>query len=218
MPLLEIDNLSVDFPSAGGVLRAVDGVSLSVEEGEVLGIVGESGSGKERDHAGAHGPRRRARPRPGRPPALPGPGSRRPAAVAGAGVCAGRDMAMIFQEPTTSLNPCFTVGFQLAETLRLHLGLDRTAAHRARWSSSDTVGIPDPSRRLAAIRISSRAAAPARDDRHGAGLRAGAADRRRADHRARRHDPGPDPRPAARLARERGMSLVLITHDLGVVA
>ena len=46
MPLLEIDNLSVDFPSAGGVLRAVDGVSLSLEEGEVLGIVGKSGSGK----------------------------------------------------------------------------------------------------------------------------------------------------------------------------
>jgi dipeptide transport system ATP-binding protein len=60
----------------------------------------------------------------------------------------GKDLAMIFQDPTTSLNPCFTVGFQLAETLRLHLGLDRAAARRRAIELLEQVGIPAPESRL----------------------------------------------------------------------
>jgi len=147
--LLEIDNLSVDFPSAGGMLRAVDGVSLSLEEGEVLGIVGESGSGKSvtmlalMGLVGYPGRVRADRLRFQGQDLLALPRRRRRR-------LAGRDMAMIFQEPTTSLNPCFTIGFQLAETLRLHLGLDRKAARHRAVELLGQVGIPAPEGRLGA--------------------------------------------------------------------
>ena len=121
----------------------------------------------------------------------------------------GNDIAMIFQEPMTSLNPVLTIGNQIAEMLLLH---ERSGRRQARDEGAsrccDLVRIPEPAQR--AQRISAPALgrhAPARDDRHGAGLQSQGADRRRADHRARRHHPGadprPDPRPAAR-ARHRG--------------
>ncbi len=94
----------------------------------------------------------------------------------------------------SSLNPCFTVGYQLGETLRIHMGLDR-AARRARSIELLTlVGIPAPRTGSAISRIRCRAHEPARDDRHGACLQSETADRRRADHGARRHHPGADPR------------------------
>src|SRR4029078_3635775 len=114
MPLLEIANLSVEFPSRNGMVRAVDGVSITLEKGEVLGIVGESGSGKSVGMLAVMG----LVPYPGRVTAdrstfqgrdllrLSERERRR---------LTGKDVAMIFQEPTTSLNPCFTVGFQIAE-------------------------------------------------------------------------------------------------------
>src|SRR5258708_158713 len=126
MPLLEIKNLSVDFPTTSGVMRAVDDVSVTLEEGEVLGIVGESGSGKSVTMLALMG-------------LIAYPGEIRAERLAFAGQdllglsaserrrLIGKDLAMIFQEPATSLNPCFTIGFQLQETLRLHLGLDREA-------------------------------------------------------------------------------------------
>jgi dipeptide transport system ATP-binding protein len=116
MPLLEIENLSVAFPSQNGMVRAVDGVSLTLEKGEVLGIVGESGSGKSVGMLALMG----LVPYPGRVEAdrlvfegrdLQRLSERERRALT------GKDVAMIFQEPTTSLNPSFTIGYQLAETL-----------------------------------------------------------------------------------------------------
>jgi dipeptide transport system ATP-binding protein len=147
MPLLEIENLSVEFPSKSSVMHAVDGVSLSLDVGDVLGIVGESGSGKSVTMMALMG----LVPYPGRVTAdklrfdghdlLALSGSERSKLT-------GKDVAMIFQDPTTSLNPCFTVGFQLAETLKLHLRLDARAAKRRSIELLEQVGIPAPESRL----------------------------------------------------------------------
>ncbi|MCJ7799834.1 MAG: ABC transporter ATP-binding protein, partial [Polaromonas sp.] len=149
MALLEIENLSVEFPSQNGVMHAVDGVSLSLDEGEVLGIVGESGSGKSVTMMALMGL-----------VAFPGRVSADKLRFAGHDLLAlstrernkltGKDVAMIFQDPTTSLNPCFTVGFQITEVLRLHLGLDRKAATRKAIELLEQVGIPAPESRLKA--------------------------------------------------------------------
>src|SRR5215472_13088088 len=124
MALLEIENLSVAFPSAAATGRAVDGVSVIVAEGESLGVVGESGSGKSLTMLAVMG----LVPHPGHVTAdrlrfkgrdlmrLSGRERRQ---------LAGKRMAMIFQDPMTSLNPCFTIGFQLVEMLRIHEKMDR---------------------------------------------------------------------------------------------
>ena len=128
---------------------------------------------------------------------------------------------MIFQEPMASLNPCFTVGFQIEEVLRFHIDLGRRrAARRARSSCCKQVGIPDPDERLDVLPAPDVGRpVPARDDRHGHRLQSEAADRRRADHRARRDHPEADPRPAdVSLQAEHGMGLIMITHNMGVVA
>lgn len=147
MALLEIENLSVDFPSANSVMHAVEGVSLSLEAGDVLGIVGESGSGKSVTMMALMGL-----------VAYPGVVSADKLQFDGHNLLAlsdaqrrkltGKDVAMIFQDPTTSLNPCFTVGFQLAETLKLHLGLDARSARQRSIELLEQVGIPAPESRL----------------------------------------------------------------------
>src|SRR5260221_14624306 len=115
MALLEVDRLEVSF----GSFRAVDGVSLSIDAGEVVGIVGESGSGKSVTALALMG----LIDEPGRV------GAARLAfdgrdlqtlRIAERRQMLGRDIAMIFQDPMTSLNPCYTVAFQLVETLRIH--------------------------------------------------------------------------------------------------
>ncbi|HEY6633025.1 MAG TPA: ABC transporter ATP-binding protein [Rhizobiaceae bacterium] len=147
MALLEIENLVVEFETATGMFRAVDGVSLTVARHEVLAIVGESGSGKSVSMLAVMG-------------LLPwtakvsadrmmfdgadltklSPKERRR--------IVGKDMAMIFQEPMASLNPCFTVGFQIEEVLKVHMGMNR-AERRARAIELLTlVGIPQPAERL----------------------------------------------------------------------
>lgn len=147
MALLEIKNLSVEFPSHNATMHAVDGVSLSIDAGEVLGIVGESGSGKSVTMMALMG----LVAFPGRVKAdvlrfdghdllnLSDHERRR---------LVGKELSMIFQDPTTSLNPCFTVGFQLAETLRLHMGMDKSAARRRSVELLEQVGIPAPESRL----------------------------------------------------------------------
>ncbi|WP_406648992.1 ABC transporter ATP-binding protein [Aliisedimentitalea scapharcae] len=147
MTLLRIRNLSVDFATSSGSFRAVDGVDLTLDEGEILAIVGESGSGKSvsmlalmgllpwtatitADEMSFQGQDLRGL----------SPRDRRK--------IIGKDMAMIFQEPMSSLNPCFTVGFQIKEALRIHLGLDRAARNKRAIELFEKVGIPAPETRL----------------------------------------------------------------------
>ncbi len=147
MALLEIENLSVEFPSHNGTMHAVDGVSLSIESGEVLGIVGESGSGKSVTMMALMGL-----------VSFPGRVKADVLRFDGHDLLAlsdharrkliGKDLSMIFQDPTTSLNPCFTVGFQLAETLRLHMGLHKAEARKRSIELLEQVGIPAPESRL----------------------------------------------------------------------
>ncbi len=218
MPLLDIQNLSVAFPSAGGTLQAVDGVSLTLEEGEVLGVVGESGSGKSVTMMALMGL-----------VAYPGRVSADRLAFAGRDLLGmparerrrltGRDVAMIFQEPTTSLNPCFTIGFQITESLRQHLGLDRKAARKRAIELLEQVGIPAAESRLSSYphQLS------------------GGMNQRVMIAMAIACNPklliADEPTTALdvtiqaqildlllSLQRERGMALVLITHNMGVVA
>ena len=150
MSLLEIRNLSVTFATAVGPFKAVDGVDLDVEAGEVVAIVGESGSGKSVAMLAVMG----LLPKTATVTAdrlafggedLFGISARRKRALI------GKDMAMIFQEPMSSLNPCFTVGFQIGEALKTHLGMDHTARRQRSVELLQEVGIPEPERRLTAF-------------------------------------------------------------------
>ena len=148
MALLEIENLVVEFASPAGPLRAVDGVSLTVSEGEVLGVVGESGSGKSLAMLATMG----LVPYPGRVSAdklVFNGHDLLTISEAERRTLTGKDLAMIFQEPTTSLNPSYTVGFQIMESLRLHEKMDRKAARRRTVELLALVGIPAPESRLA---------------------------------------------------------------------
>lgn len=146
-PLLSIENLQVHFRTAEGVNRAVDGVSFAIGAGETLAIVGESGCGKSVTSMSIL----RLLPEP-------------PAAIAGAirfqgtnlldlsdremRKIRGNDISVIFQEPMTSLNPVLTVGRQIGETLRLHQGLSRAQAEERAVEMLTLVGIPEPKRRV----------------------------------------------------------------------
>ncbi|HCL65871.1 MAG TPA: nickel import ATP-binding protein NikD [Rhizobium sp.] len=147
MALLEIQNLTVEFETASGWFRAVDGVSLSVDPGEVLAIVGESGSGKSVSMLAVMGllpwTAKITADRmlfQGRDIQNISASERRE--------LIGKDIAMIFQEPVASLNPCFTVGFQIEEVLRIHMGLDRQARRARAIELFKLVGLPDPEERL----------------------------------------------------------------------
>ena len=180
-------------------MRAVDGVSLTLEQGEVLGHRRRIGLGQERHHAGADGPRRLSGPRARPSSCASRPRPARRISDRERRQLTGKDVAMIFQEPTTSLNPCFTIGFQLIETLRLHERHGSTRRRKRRAIELlEQVGIPSPegrAQRLPAPAL--RRHEPARHDRDGDRLQSEAAHRRRADDGARRHHPGADPRPAA---------------------
>ncbi|UHS59307.1 ABC transporter ATP-binding protein [Agrobacterium vaccinii] len=147
MALLQIDNLVVEFETATGWFRAVDGISVSVEKGEVLAIVGESGSGKSVSMLAVMG-------------LLPWTAKItadrmlfegrdiQTLTAAERRKLIGKDVAMIFQEPVASLNPCFTVGFQLEEVLRIHMGMDKKTRHARAIELFKLVGLPDPEERL----------------------------------------------------------------------
>jgi dipeptide transport system ATP-binding protein len=214
MALLEVENLSVGF----GAFKAVDGVSIEIDAGEVVGIVGESGSGKSVtalalmglvDEPGRVGATRLAFD--GRDLLTMRASERRQ--------MLGRDIAMIFQDPTTSLNPCFTVAFQLMETLRIHEGGSSKALRARALQLLRDVEIPDAQRRL---------------DAYPHQLSGGMSQRVMvamalacnprlliADEPTTALDVTIQAQMLAlllKLQRERGMALMLITHDLGVVA
>jgi peptide/nickel transport system ATP-binding protein len=145
--LLDVRGLQTNFPTRDGVVRAVDGVSFSVNRGEILGLVGESGCGKTVTALSIL----RLIAEPGR-------------IEGGEIVFDGRDLltladrqmrelrgdriSMIFQQPTSSLNPVYSVGAQLGEVLELHRNLKRKSARARAGELLEMVGIPDPLRRL----------------------------------------------------------------------
>ncbi|MER9680176.1 ABC transporter ATP-binding protein [Mesorhizobium sp. M0184] len=147
MPLLEIKNLTVSFDTAAGPFMAVQGIDLLVEPREVLAIVGESGSGKSVAMLAVMG-------------LLPNTATVRADRMAFDGIdllklgpserrkIVGKDISMIFQEPVASLNPCFTVGFQIEEVLRFHMGMDRAQRRARAIELMKLVGIADPEERL----------------------------------------------------------------------
>jgi oligopeptide/dipeptide ABC transporter ATP-binding protein len=149
-PLLEIDNLQTHFFTAGGVVRAVDGVSWGVNTGETLGVVGESGCGKS---VTALSILRLVADPPGR---IVG------GAIRFEGVnllelsesemeaIRGNHISMIFQEPMTSLNPLMTIGRQISEAIALHRGLSRRDALDQAIEMLRRVHIPEPERRVEA--------------------------------------------------------------------
>jgi dipeptide transport system ATP-binding protein len=150
MSLLDVHNLTVEFGRTEQPFRAVDALSFSIEPGEILGIVGESGSGKSVTQLALMG----LIEAPGRVRAdrldfdgknlltLPASEKRK---------ILGRDIAMVFQDALTSLNPAFTVGFQLEETLRIHAGLRGSAAKARALELLEQVEIPAAKSRLQAF-------------------------------------------------------------------
>ena len=144
--ILQVEDLSVNFHTPAGVVHAVSHVSFTLHEGEVLGIVGESGSGKSvtakalmrllPDTARVSGSiKLKGRDIMGIP-------------TKEFNKIRGKDIAMIFQDPMTSLNPLYTIGNQLEETLKLHMGLRGEAASKRAIELLDMVSIPQPETRL----------------------------------------------------------------------
>jgi peptide/nickel transport system ATP-binding protein len=217
-PLLEIADLKVDFATDEGTVHAVDGVSFSLEPGEVLSIVGESGSGKSVTAMTILGLTR-------------GPNTR----IAGSVRYQGRDLtaadndeletvrgnriAMVFQDPMSSFNPVQRIGDQIVEAILAHRDLDKREARRKAVDALGSVGIPDPETRA----------------RHYPFEFSGGMRQRAMIAMALALEPAiliaDEPTTALDvtiqaqilellkdLNQERGLSVVLITHDLGVVA
>ncbi|ADB52786.1 ABC transporter ATP-binding protein [Conexibacter woesei] len=215
--VLQVDDLGVDFVQGDRRTRAVDGVSFAVAPGQVLALVGESGCGKSATATALAGLLPVSAHVSGSirldDRELHGLGERELARLR------GRDMSMIFQDPTSSLNPVLSVGRQVAEPLRRHAGLSRREARRRAVELIDEVGIADPVRRareyphqlsggmcqrvMIAIAIACNPRVLVADEPTtalDATVQATILELLR------------------RLVAERGMALLLITHDLGVVA
>ena len=217
-PLLELTDVRTHFSTPRGLVRAVDGVSFTLERGKALGIVGESGSGKTILSRSIMG-------------LLPTRGTIRSGSVKFAGQEVGnrtrkemrhiwgKEMAMIFQDPMTSLNPLMKVGAQIAEPLRIHLGMSKADAKATALSLLQSVRIPEADRRL---------------DQYPHELSGGMRQRVMiaiamacgptalfADEPTTALDVTVQAQILDLLGeqrRDRNMSLVLVTHDLGVVA
>lgn len=217
-PLLSIRNLCVQFPTRGGLLTAVDDVSFDIAPGEILGMVGESGAGKSMTGSAIIG--------------LIDP----PGRIAGGTIhlngqridnlsaedmrkVRGRRVSMVFQDPLTSLNPLFTIAEQLVETIQLHLKMNASQARDRAISLLDEVGIPAASRRI--------------DDyphQFSGGMRqrvvialalAAEPDLVIADEPTTALDVSVQAQiidVLKRLCTDRGASVMLITHDMGVIA
>ena len=216
--LLDVQDLRVRFDTEDGVVKAVDGVSISVRPGQMLGVVGESGSGKSVSMLTVMGLTRA-----------------RNATISGSVGFEGKDLlsasdqelqkvrgddiAMIFQDPLSSLHPFYRVGWQLVEAMQAHRDISKAAARDRAVELLGMVGIPDPRQRVDAY-----------PHELSGGMR-----QRAMIAMALSNDPklliADEPTTAldvtvqaqilqllARLQRELGMAVVLITHDLGVVA
>jgi len=216
--ILEVAGLKVEFPTRRGTLTALDGISFSIAPGEVLGVVGESGAGKSITGLAVIG----LLEPPGRIAAgevrlegrridnLPHEELRR---------LRGRRIGVIFQDPLTSLNPLYTIGRQLEETILTHLPLSKSAARARALSLLREVGIPAPESRYGAY-----------PHQFSGGMRqrvvialALAAEPRLliADEPTTALDVSIQAQIIAllkRLAGERGAAVMLITHDMGVIA
>ena len=217
-PLLEVEDLRVEFPTRRGLLTAVDGLSLGIAEGEVLGVVGESGAGKTLTGSAIIGllepPGRIAggeiRLDGRRIDNLPPEEMRR---------IRGKEIGAIFQDPLTSLNPLYTIGRQLVETIRVHLGLDAGAARARALALLREVGIPGAEQRIDHY-----------PHQFSGGMRqrvvialALAANPRLviADEPTTALDVSIQAQIIAllkRLCREHGTAVMLVTHDMGVIA
>jgi dipeptide transport system ATP-binding protein len=213
-PMLEISQLQVRF----GGFTAVDGVDLRVNAGEVLGIVGESGSGKSVAMMALMG-------------LVDAPGEVSAAALRFDGQdlqtmapaqrrrCIGRDMAMVFQDALASLNPSYTIGFQIEEVLRHHLGLRGRDARERALALLRQVEIPDPERRLEAY---PHELSGGMNQRVMIALAIACGPKLLiADEPTTALDVTIQAQVMdllLRLQREQGMALVMITHDLAVVA
>ncbi len=217
-PLLRLDNVTVEFPTRRGVLRALDRVSFQIAPGEILGVVGESGAGKSMTGAAIIG----LIERPGRITGgeiylageridnLPPEQMR---------LIRGRRIGMIFQDPLTSLNPLYTIAEQLTETIRTHLSVSEAGARDRAIELLNEVGIPAAERRI--------------DDyphQFSGGMRqrvvialalAAGPEFVIADEPTTALDVSVQAQIISllkRLCKERGMSVMLITHDMGVIA
>jgi len=219
MSLLEVQNLRAYFHTRNGIVRAVDGVSFSVEKGETLGIVGESGSGKSVTCYSLMG-------------LIPKPPGRIESGTArfdGADLLAmgeaelnqirGKRIAMIFQDPMTSLNPYLRIEEQLIEPLLIHENMPRAEAVKRAIRALEEVGVPDAARRIRSYphefsggmrqRVMIAMALITQPDLLIADEPTTALD---VTVQAQILDL------IARLQRERGMAVIWISHDLGVVA
>ena len=230
-PLLDIRGLTVRFATRGGAFTAVDGIDLTVEPDEVLAIVGESGSGKSVAMLAIMGLlpwtatiTAERLVFDGQDLAALTPKQRR--------ALIGRDIAMVFQEPMSSLNPCFTVGWQIGEALSIHLGLGRTARKQRVIALLEQVGIPDAARRASAfphqlsggmcqrVMIAMALACQPRlliADEPTTALDV-TIQAQILDLLLSLRKNGAGAVASAQAGRPGGMALVLITHDLGVVA
>jgi peptide/nickel transport system ATP-binding protein len=146
-PLLEVDHLRVEFPTRRGTLLALDDVSFTIAPGEILGVVGESGAGKSLTGAAIIGLLE--------PPGRVAGGQIRLAGLRIDNLDAdamrkirGRRIGAIFQDPLTSLNPLYTIGRQLTETIQVHLALDGAAARQRAIELLQATGIPAAEQRI----------------------------------------------------------------------
>lgn len=217
-PILSVRNLVVEFPTRKGILTAVNGISFDIATGETLGVVGESGAGKSLTGAAIIG-------------LLEPPGRVSGGEIIFDGMridnlqeeamrkVRGSRIAMIFQDPLTSLNPLYRVGEQLIETIQTHLPMSASQARKRAIELLDEVGIPAPETRIDAY-----------PHQFSGGMRqrvvialalAGEPDFVIADEPTTALDVSVQAQIIQllkRLCRERGMSVMLITHDMGVIA
>jgi len=217
-PLLQVEHLKIEFPTRHGTLTAIDDISFEIAAGEVLGVVGESGAGKSLTGAAIIGLLE--------PPLRIGGGrilfdGQRIDNLSAEKMrrMRGKSIGAIFQDPLTSLNPLYTIGRQLTETIRTHLDMDERAARRRAVELLQEVGIPGAAQRLDAY-----------PHQFSGGMRqrvvialALAANPRLiiADEPTTALDVSIQAQIITllkRLCRDHGMAVMLVTHDMGVIA